>query len=184
MSRVKQDFGVRKWVHYGRQEIVTSLCSVVGRFVFFLALTSQLHLSWAALGRAPEPVALPALSAAAPGKALAAKAQQRPDQFQTYRSQLDNGCVVLEYASNAGVVFALSWRGPVLPDLASLLGEYFPVFKQEAEKIRLTGRRGSSLTIDRVGLIVRSNGRMRNFFGYAYAPELVPPGVEIKNVLP
>ncbi len=155
--------------------------SVAGGLV--LVLMSQLHPSWAALGRAPEPGSLADSSAAAAGKVSAAKAQLRSGQFQIHRSQLESGCVVLEYASNTGVVFALSWRGPLLPDLALLLGEYFPVFKQDAEKIRLTGRRGSSLTIDQASLIVRSNGRMRNFFGYAYAPELIPPGVEIKNVL-
>ena len=36
----------------------------------------------------------------------------------------------------------------------------------------------------RDGLVLRSNGRMRQFFGYAYAPALVPAGLNIQDVLP
>ena len=31
----------------------------------------------------------------------------------------------------AGVVFAVSWRGPVLPDLNALLGGYFKAFQED-----------------------------------------------------
>lgn len=78
----------------------------------------------------------------------------------------------------------MSWRGPVLPDLGSLLGGYFQTFKREVEQARLNGKRGSPVQIDRADLVVRSNGRMRQFFGYAYAPDLIPTGVNIQDVLP
>src|SRR5689334_16954720 len=36
-----------------------------------------------------------------------------------------SGTLVREYVSPDGRVFAVSWRGPTAPDLASLLGSYF-----------------------------------------------------------
>ncbi len=71
-----------------------------------------------------------------------------------------------------------------MPDLTLLLGDYFKTFKLETEQARLRGRRGSPVNIERADLIVRSNGRMRGFFGYAYVPGLVPAGVNIQDVLP
>lgn len=96
---------------------------------------------------------------------------------------LESGTSVREYATPAGRVFAVVWRGPVLPDLKALLGDYFKTFKVETDQSRLAGRRGSPVNIEGGELVVRSNGRMRNFFGYAYAPDLIPAGVNINEVL-
>jgi hypothetical protein len=63
------------------------------------------------------------------------------------------------------------------------LGDYFQTFKNEIEKIRNTGRRASSLTVQNNGLIVQSSGRMGKFFGHAYAPDLIPTGVKINEVI-
>jgi hypothetical protein len=70
-----------------------------------------------------------------------------------------------------------------LPHLDVLLGVYFNTFRLETEQARLLGRRGAPLDMTRDGLVVRSNGRMRNFFGHAYAIDLVPAGLNIKDVL-
>jgi hypothetical protein len=134
----------------------------------------------AALGQVT--TSIPAFSSSAtPGAAKLAAAQSRPYTMQTL--QLENGTNVVEYVSPAGLVFAVSWRGPVLPDLSALLGDYFKTFKFETDQARVKGRRGSPVSIEQDGLVVRSNGRMRNFFGYAYAPDLIPAGVNIKNIL-
>lgn len=141
----------------------------------------------ATLGKAPS---VPLVSAAAassdpaPGaKRLSATPAGRSGQYAIHESALDSGTTVREYATPAGVVFAVSWRGPVLPDLNALLGEYFKAFRQEAQQARTTGRRGSAVGLETDALVVRSNGRMRNFFGWAYAPGLVPADVNIKDVL-
>jgi len=150
-----------------------------------LALTCVVGRSWAALGQAPSAApgsSAPALAAGA--KALATSPVARAGQVTVHQTQLENGTLVVEYATPAGLVFAVSWRGPVLPDLSALLGSYFNTFKSQAEKARLAGRRGSPMTIEHDGLVVSSKGRMRNFFGYAYAPDLIPAGVDIKDVLP
>lgn len=157
----------------------------IGRLLLIgLALTSAVGQSWAALGQAPSAGTVPVSpSLAAGAKAQAAGRNVGVSWFTVHQTQLESGTTVVEYATPAGLVFAVSWRGPVLPDLSALLGVYFNTFKLETDKARLAGRRGSALKIERDGLIVSSNGRMRNFFGYAYAPGLIPTGVDIKDVL-
>ena len=103
--------------------------------------------------------------------------------YQTLEIQLDNGTAVKEFATLQGRVFAVSWRGPVLPDLSSWLGTHFPSFVRAAEQARSEGVRHSTLNLSREGLVMRSNGRMRAFEGFAYLPALVPAGVVIDDVL-
>ncbi|WP_293603127.1 DUF2844 domain-containing protein [Polaromonas sp. UBA4122] len=138
----------------------------------------------ATLGQAPStpPVASPSTPVAG-ARMLAATPTARSSLYTLHEVQLENGTIVREYATPAGQVFAVAWRGPVLPDLSALLGDYFNTFKAETDQARMTGRRGSPVNIERNGLVVRSNGRMRNFFGHAYAPDLIPAGVNIKDVL-
>ena len=82
------------------------------------------------------------------------------------------------------MVFAISWQGPVLPDLGTLLGSYFATFRAEAD-LNLSQRNlGTPLRIENSNLVVHSSGRMRNFSGSAYAPALVPAGLVIADVLP
>ena len=97
---------------------------------------------------------------------------------------LDTGTRVTEYATPAGMVFAIAWQGPVLPDLGTLLGSYFSTFKTEAERSRSQRNLGTPLRIETSNLVVRSRGRMRNFSGNAYAPALIPAGLVMTDVLP
>jgi hypothetical protein len=103
--------------------------------------------------------------------------------YTLHETQLENGTSVREFDTPGGVVFAVAWRGPVLPDLSDLLGNYFDVFKREVDQARAAGRRGAPVHIRRDDLVVKSNGRMRHFFGHAYAPALVPAGVNINDLL-
>jgi len=150
-----------------------------------LVLAASAGEVMATLGQAPSaapPAA--ATSGATPGaKMLAATPAAQPSLYTLHEVLLENGTTVREYATPAGLVFAVTWRGPVLPDLSALLGGYFNTFKRETEQARLVGRRGSPVSMDRDGLVVSSNGRMRNFFGHAYALALIPTGVNIKDVL-
>jgi hypothetical protein len=137
----------------------------------------------AALGQAPSALSAPSSAALPSVRKLAATPAAQTGLYSTQETQLESGTSVVEYVSPAGLVFAVSWRGPVLPDLSSLLGDFFKTFKLETEQARLKGRRGSPVNIESDGLVIRSNGRMRNFFGYAYAPALIPAGVNINDVL-
>ena len=42
--------------------------------------------------------------------------------YSVQEIQLPSGTVVREYVSSGGKVFAVSWRGPVIPDLRQTLG--------------------------------------------------------------
>lgn len=149
--------------------------------LFCVAFAVLANPAKAALGQAPSRLAVssPALGA----RMLAIVPTTRVGSYTVQETQFENGTTVREYATSAGIVFAVAWQGPVLPDLDVLLGGYFNTFKLETEQARLLGRRGAPVDMARDGLVVRSNGRMRNFFGHAYAADLIPAGLAIKDVL-
>jgi hypothetical protein len=96
---------------------------------------------------------------------------------------LDNGTQVQEFVTPAGVVFAVTWRGPLLPDLRALLGDYLSLFQQHTEATRQAGMRGGPVNLVQERLVLRSSGRMGHFSGYAYVPSLVPTGLNINDLL-
>jgi len=99
--------------------------------------------------------------------------------YQVYELQTTTGMVVREYLSTAGVVFAVAWRGPMLPNLRQLLGGYFAQYAVAAQAQH--GSHGH-LVIRRDDLVVESSGRMRAFFGRAYLPQSVPQGVAVSEI--
>ena len=140
--------------------------------------------AFAALGKAPSPNPTPLIDSPLPvARRLAAATAPHADLYTVQEVQLATGTRVLEYTGLDGTVFAVAWRGPVLPDLSVLLGDYFSTFKVETEQARALGRRGSPVHVARDNLVVHSSGRMRSFSGHAYAPALIPVGVNIKDVL-
>lgn len=159
----------------------------VRRMLLWAVLSSSVVPAMATLGQAPStPLrsAAPSASSLESGaKRLAATPVSRSNLYALHESTLDTGTTVTEFATPAGVVFAVSWRGPVLPDLNALLGDYFKAFREEAQQARAAGRRGSPLAMNTGALVVQSRGRMRNFFGFAYAPALVPADVAVTDVL-
>lgn len=87
------------------------------------------------------------------------------------------GLAVREYLSS-GSVFAVTWSGPLLPDLRQLLGGYFDRYLQAARDARARHGRRSALAIQQPDLVVHSGGHMRSFVGRAYLPAMVPSGVD------
>jgi hypothetical protein len=87
---------------------------------------------------------------------------------------LSSGIVVHEYVSKSGVVYAVSWSGPRMPDLKELLGPYFA---------QLSGRtsKGSHHRMEVRGadVVVRSTGHRHSFAGRAWVPSLLPNGVQV-----
>ena len=148
-----------------------------------LALGVGAPQAWAALGQAPLALVRSASDSAAAARTLAATPAVTASRVTVHEDVLASGTTVQEYAGPTGVVFAVAWRGPVLPDLSALLGVYFSTFKAETDKSRALGKRGSAVNVARSDLVVSSNGRMRGVYGYDYAPELDPAGVNIHDVL-
>ena len=131
---------------------------------------------WAGLGQAPEAARASPLTRLAP-------VQPASGLYRINEIKLETGTTVQEYFAPGGVVFAVSWSGPVLPDFGALFGSYFDQFQRDTEAARASGKRGGPVHQEGTALVVQSQGRMRNFFGHAYAPALVPGGVTVQDVL-
>jgi len=94
--------------------------------------------------------------------------------FSVQQSQTPNGITIKEFISSAGTGLAVSWSGPLKPNLQQLLGQYFDDYVNAAK----TSRGGNGhLGIQRADLVVQSIGRMGAFAGIAYLPNQLPPGV-------
>lgn len=96
-----------------------------------------------------------------------------------------SGTVVREYVSSSGVVFAVSWYGPSMPNLQQTFGSYFGQFQsavaaQRAQGIRHRGH--SHLEIRTSSLIVHAVGHMRQYFGIAYVPALMPANLSVSDL--
>jgi hypothetical protein len=100
--------------------------------------------------------------------------------FTVHEITTESGVVVREYVSPGDKVFAVSWRGPLIPDLRQMLGGYYGQFQQAASAPHLGGHR--HLTIREPGLVVQSSGRMRAFSGRAWAPDLLPQNFSVSDI--
>jgi hypothetical protein len=129
------------------------------------ALLAASGTCWATLG---EPMAAPAgatsESAHSPGGA----------RYTVLANRLDSGTEVREYANAQGIVFAVSWNGPFLLDLRSLLGSHFAALEQHSAG----AGRASAVSIQTPELTLLSGGRMGAFRGRAWLPRQLPAGVD------
>jgi hypothetical protein len=152
------------------------------RFVTIaLAATTLLPLtSYAVLGGAPMTASSSAMSLrAAPQAASTTPSTSSTAAYSVHDSRDADGITVREYVLPTNVVFAVSWQGPVRPDMNALLGSYFPNFVSAGEE-RL---RGTGTLIQRNGnLQIESAGRPGNFFGVAYLPGLMPANLRANNL--
>ena len=100
--------------------------------------------------------------------------------FTVHEITTPYGTVVREYLTPADKVFAVSWHGPVIPDLRQMLGGYYGQYEQAASAPHLGGHR--HLAIEQPGLVVQSSGRMRAFYGRAWAPDLLPQNFSVSAI--
>ncbi|TFW17187.1 DUF2844 domain-containing protein [Duganella callida] len=140
--------------------------------MLFLSLL-QGALAYAALGSSP--------SDFGGGKQIrqAARSLAAADTGAVYtisQATLDSGTVVREYVDANGVVFAVSWNGPTLPDLRTLLGDKFTVMTSNAAKRPKAGH--SQLAVNQADVVIVSNGHMRAFTGRAWIPGALPAGFD------
>ena len=135
------------------------------------ALVAALMLAWplasqAALGGAPEQFETTSATAVA--------------NYVTRDTTLATGTHVREYVSAKGVVFAVTWEGPFLPDLKALLGKYFASMVNDANRMPKAGR--SRIAMNGSEVVINSGGRMRAFEGSAWLPAEFPPGFTADDV--
>jgi hypothetical protein len=101
--------------------------------------------------------------------------------FTVQEIQLPTKTVLREYLSPAGKVFAVTWHGPVSPDLQQTLGAYYDEFRA----ITTSTPRGADhhhQAIDQTDLVIRTHGHMRNLHGLIYVPGLLPPSVDLSDI--
>ncbi len=99
-------------------------------------------------------------------------------QMNTHEISLPDGSRIKEYVNAAGVVFAVSWRTRLKPDLEALLGPQFTVYAAAVNATPGVARIQRQQSIRRPDLVVRQAGRMNAFGGLAYVPTLVPEGFD------
>jgi len=91
------------------------------------------------------------------------------------------GTAVREYVSSSGIVFAVAWNGIRHPDLTALLGSYTDQYRKTLQQTpRQPGVRHLSVRTD--GVVVEKWGHVRDLRGRAYAPHLIPPGLDIDEI--
>jgi hypothetical protein len=102
-------------------------------------------------------------------------------QYDIQEITAETGTRVREYLNRGGLVFAVSWSGPVVPDLRHLLGSHYDAYANALSALNQRGLR-RSLRIASGELVVESGGHMRAYSGRAYLPALIPPGVPLSEL--
>jgi hypothetical protein len=158
--------------------------------VFGTALPAALALgavliAWQAL--APARAGLGQTAASVQADRASMKGQLRARSGAGYSVQqitTGTGTTVKEFISPSGTVFAVSWSGPAVPDLQQLLGAYFAQFKTAARAQRAQRLRSghNHLEVRSPALVVHAGGHMRQYFGMAYAPALLPPNLSLSDL--
>jgi hypothetical protein len=155
----------------GDDEEVPVKVARVPPLLHLLALVSILSLSpaaYAGLGETVDSIARD--HAALRGAAL----QMTPrESWDLHEITTPEGTRVREYASKAGMVFAVSWAGPVLPNLPLLLAAHYDEYATAA-RARHAGHR--HLSISTKGLVLNITKLPRGFAGSAHLPEMLPAG--------
>lgn len=89
-----------------------------------------------------------------------------------------NATVVREYVSPAGLVFAVTWHGPFLPNMRQLLGSHFQQFA-DAVKQQSSSRPGRHpLQVVQPEFAVQLTGNPHSHAGKVYLPGMLPAGLQ------
>jgi hypothetical protein len=102
-------------------------------------------------------------------------------QYDIQEISAEAGMRVREYLGRDGVVFAVSWSGPVMPDLQRLLGTHFAEYSAALKVLTRPGLQRSVRTASSE-LIVESGGHLRAYSGRAYLPALIPGGISAAEI--
>ena len=135
--------------------------------------------AYAALGSSPTYTATTITSSTQAVMRLSATAVP----YTVSEATLADGTLVREYVGKSGTVFAVSWHGPHMPDLSSLLGSYFAgyldtVNQQHAQQ----GSAFGPATVQRPDVVVQTGGHMGAYVGRAWLPTGLPAGVSSDDI--
>ena len=102
-------------------------------------------------------------------------------QYDIHDITSGNGMRLREFQDRSGVVFAVVWSGPAMPDLRKLLGASYQTYTAALAAESHPGLK-RPLRIARSDLVVESDGHMRAFSGRAYLPALIPTGTSAADL--
>jgi Protein of unknown function (DUF2844) len=136
----------------------------------------------AGLGGAPASIQADASAMAARMTQSAPTPEAQTQAYATSSFVTDKGVTVREYSASTGGVFGIAWQGPRPPDMSVLLGAYYPEYVAAAAAQK--GRIGlhHSVIVGPKSVVILT-GHMGNMSGRAYAPGLVPSGLDPKAVV-
>jgi hypothetical protein len=145
-----------------------------------VALASALPC-YASLGKAPSDFGG---TTARQAKSLAAtstgSATSAATTYTVTATTLASGTVVREYVNTSGVVFAVSWTGPFLPDLRTLLGDQFSALTTESARHPKAGH--NRVNVSGSDVVIESGGHMRAYTGRAWITSLLPTGFDTDEI--
>ncbi|MBU6489980.1 MAG: DUF2844 domain-containing protein [Burkholderiales bacterium] len=139
--------------------------------------------AWAVLGGAP--MAAPSdantvvtaarVASAVTGGASSGTIASSP--YSVRSTTYSTGTQVREYIGAGGTVFGIAWNGPRMPDLQTLLGNYFPRYANGVKAQRAARHARGPVAVEQSDLVVHSGGHMGSFFGQAWLPSALPAGM-------
>ena len=136
---------------------------------------------WAGAARAA--LGSDAASVLADGSSMHVSVQSEiRELYQVLKISTATGISVSEYLNSDGIVFAVSWNGPVPPDLQQLLGAHFSTYTAALATVAHPWIR-RSLRVESSGLVVELGGHLRAYAGRAYLADLIPAGVTAAEFL-
>lgn len=150
-------------------------------------LTAALALGAASLVDRPAHAALGATAASVEADRVSMKGQVQARSEAGYSVQeitTASGTLVREFVSPAGVVFAVSWNGPAMPNLQQALGTYFAELQSAVQTQRSQHARSghNHLDVREPNLVLHAVGHMRQYFGMAYVPSLMPQNLSVSDL--
>ncbi|MFZ0498292.1 MAG: DUF2844 domain-containing protein [Steroidobacteraceae bacterium] len=156
--------------------------------VFFTAVLALGAASLLDLSARPAYAGLGATTASVEADRASMKGQLRGRSEAGYSVEeitAASGTMVREYLSPSGVIFAVSWFGPSMPNLQQTFSSYFTEFQAAVQARRAQEplfRGHNHLEIHTPSLVVHASGHMRQYFGVAYVPSLMPSNLSVSDL--
>jgi hypothetical protein len=144
-----------------------------------VTLLTLLICGWNLLGVAPARTALGGSAESVDADAVTAHGSDHTtatQQYDVHEITTASGMRIREFLAPDGIVFAVTWSGPAMPDLQSLLGRSYPAY---VTALMSSSQRGPqrSFRIETSDFVVETGGHMRAYSGRAYLPKAMPAGV-------
>ncbi|MDR3101564.1 MAG: DUF2844 domain-containing protein [Paraburkholderia sp.] len=96
---------------------------------------------------------------------------------------LENDTVIHQYLDASGTVFAVSWSGPRIGSLDTLLGNYFPAWQKGLSAAQAARGGGyGPVAVRQADLVVETGGHMGALTGRAWLPKALPQGFSVDQI--